>query len=85
MEGNLDVGGNKVENMANPTSGSDATTKNYVDDNTAAFAELELLRDLEINTPAEKDLLIFTGKKICLLYTSPSPRDRYGSRMPSSA
>ena len=22
---------------------------------------------------------------ICLLYTSPSPRDRYGSRMPSSA
>ena len=23
--------------------------------------------------------------KCCLLYTSPSPRDRYGSRMPSSA
>ena len=23
--------------------------------------------------------------KVCLLYTSPSPRDRYGSRMPSSA
>ena len=23
--------------------------------------------------------------KTCLLYTSPSPRDRYGSRMPSSA
>ena len=23
--------------------------------------------------------------KYCLLYTSPSPRDRYGSRMPSSA
>ena len=22
---------------------------------------------------------------VCLLYTSPSPRDRYGSRMPSSA
>ena len=66
MEGNLDVGGNKVENMAQPTSGSDATTKNYVDDNTAAFAELELLRDLEINTPAEKDLLV-SGKKI--IYT----------------
>ena len=26
-----------------------------------------------------------TQSKICLLYTSPSPRDRYGSRMPSSA
>ena len=24
-------------------------------------------------------------RKGCLLYTSPSPRDRYGSRMPSSA
>ena len=23
--------------------------------------------------------------EVCLLYTSPSPRDRYGSRMPSSA
>tara|TARA_B100001057_G_scaffold95359_1_gene91800 strand:+ start:1369 stop:9261 length:7893 start_codon:yes stop_codon:yes gene_type:complete len=69
MEGNLDVGGNKIENLANPTAGNDATTKNYVDDNTAAFAELELLRDLEINTPAEKDLLVFTGKKI--IYTNP--------------
>ena len=25
------------------------------------------------------------GVILCLLYTSPSPRDRYGSRMPSSA
>src|SRR5678810_1362169 len=27
----------------------------------------------------------FTGMTICLLYTSPSPRDRQKSRMPSSA
>ena len=26
-----------------------------------------------------------TGFKSCLLYTSPSPRDQRGSRMPSSA
>ena len=26
-----------------------------------------------------------TGKEACLLYTSPSPRDRTRSRMPSSA
>ena len=26
-----------------------------------------------------------TGNKICLLYTSPSPRDAESSRMPSSA
>ena len=28
---------------------------------------------------------VFVKKKICLLYTSPSPRDRTRSRMPSSA
>ena len=28
---------------------------------------------------------VFEGKHICLLYTSPSPRDRQKSRMPSSA
>ena len=27
----------------------------------------------------------FVLKKFCLLYTSPSPRDQRGSRMPSSA
>ena len=28
---------------------------------------------------------IFDGSILCLLYTSPSPRDQRGSRMPSSA
>ena len=28
---------------------------------------------------------IVAGEKVCLLYTSPSPRDQRGSRMPSSA
>ena len=31
------------------------------------------------------DFRITDGKGICLLYTSPSPRDRNVSRMPSSA
>ena len=30
-------------------------------------------------------LIILAVPKICLLYTSPSPRDRQKSRMPSSA
>eukprot|EP00656_Telonema_subtile_P050907 TRINITY_DN6716_c0_g1_i1.p1 TRINITY_DN6716_c0_g1~~TRINITY_DN6716_c0_g1_i1.p1 ORF type:complete len:101 (+),score=16.35 TRINITY_DN6716_c0_g1_i1:136-438(+) len=30
-------------------------------------------------------VLLVLGHKICLLYTSPSPRDRTRSRMPSSA
>ena len=31
------------------------------------------------------NLCIIPGEKACLLYTSPSPRDQRGSRMPSSA
>ena len=31
------------------------------------------------------ELLINQGAQVCLLYTSPSPRDQRGSRMPSSA
>ena len=37
-----------------------------------------------IASPVYEELL-FGGKEICLLYTSPSPRDRQKSRMPSSA
>ena len=33
----------------------------------------------------EKYISILNGLNICLLYTSPSPRDRLKSRMPSSA
>ena len=32
-----------------------------------------------------EDALFHDGSKFCLLYTSPSPRDQRGSRMPSSA
>ena len=33
----------------------------------------------------QKDKIEVTKKYVCLLYTSPSPRDRQKSRMPSSA
>ena len=60
-----------------------------------SFINNELLKDLDISTevfwlgfdkivheiaPLNKELL-----KTCLLYTSPSPRDPWKSRMPSSA
>ena len=32
-----------------------------------------------------KEIIITGGFNVCLLYTSPSPRDQRGSRMPSSA
>ena len=36
--------------------------------------------------PSSKKLIyMYEGSRICLLYTSPSPRDQRGSRMPSSA
>ena len=34
---------------------------------------------------AQKDIFCIDGTQTCLLYTSPSPRDQRGSRMPSSA
>ena len=39
------------------------------------------IRRLNLEDPTEKTTLDY----ICLLYTSPSPRDRQKSRMPSSA
>ena len=39
----------------------------------------------EASTPAFNWMWIFYFVGICLLYTSPSPRDQRGSRMPSSA
>ena len=45
----------------------------------------EAIEDLSKLNP--KGIIIFLSElyKICLLYTSPSPRDRQKSRMPSSA
>ena len=34
---------------------------------------------------AQNNTSVLGGNNICLLYTSPSPRDQRGSRMPSSA
>ena len=52
-------------------------------------------KELTVNLTAEADFqleamieilkLALVKRKICLLYTSPSPRDRQKSRMPSSA
>ena len=39
---------------------------------------------LEFSNTSNLPAKIYAGEG-CLLYTSPSPRDRYGSRMPSSA
>ena len=48
---------------------------------TLAFKPPGYLRSPDDDTPLDEENLA----KICLLYTSPSPRDRTRSRMPSSA
>ena len=50
----------------------------------AGFTMLEagLVQKKDVSEIVTKNLGLYS---ICLLYTSPSPRDRYISRMPSSA
>ena len=43
------------------------------------------LLDADVSLSVVKEFISDVKDKACLLYTSPSPRDRYGSRMPSSA
>ena len=52
-----------------------------------AFRELmtELFPDSQLDPLAPDHSIWKAQYKICLLYTSPSPRDQRGSRMPSSA
>ena len=38
-----------------------------------------------LGLPPESALILLAAVYLCLLYTSPSPRDRQKSRMPSSA
>ena len=40
---------------------------------------------LEASIAGSGDIIYYGNPKDCLLYTSPSPRDRTRSRMPSSA
>ena len=55
-----------------PESVADATVATWHKQPGDAVERDEVLVDIETD-------------KVCLLYTSPSPRDRYISRMPSSA
>ena len=48
------------------------------------LSKVPLLRRIDLGTYTTEDHQVFL-RNICLLYTSPSPRDRTRSRMPSSA
>ena len=49
------------------------------------FAKLSNSDLIKLRDQTEKDVAKFNNFQICLLYTSPSPRDATLSRMPSSA
>ena len=51
----------------------------------AAWERAQQLKSSEVLSKAEADTLQAGLLSACLLYTSPSPRDRTRSRMPSSA
>jgi hypothetical protein len=69
MEGSLDLGDNKIENLAPPTSDSDAATKKYVDEKAQAYDELNKIRNIEFNSVAQNDILVATGNK--RIFTTP--------------
>ena len=45
----------------------------------------ELLKAVGLSDGVDEERLKTAWNQVCLLYTSPSPRDQRGSRMPSSA
>ena len=57
-----------------------------VADRDAYPAPSELLEVLNrVHKQMQTEIVTYTDEQLCLLYTSPSPRDRQKSRMPSSA
>ena len=63
------------------TEYSDASDRFFINDGTTAYYNALMWYITQDERHAEKAIEIFN----CLLYTSPSPRDKRQSRMPSSA
>ena len=76
MTGDLQMGANKITNVQNPDSGSDAATKDYVDTKITEFDSFESVRNTETNRVEGGDLVVFTGLKKA--YTT-VPADSGGS------
>lgn len=78
MTGRLGMGGNKIENVGIPNSGTDAVNKNYVDSKVNNFLDFSGLRDfypsvINANIPVDisaNQILIGTGKYVLLIKTS---------------
>ena len=81
------AGDNRIAHMAQEVSASQQPAIEYVMAGDDALGEtLEALRSAELDEAFERLAALHEKmENICLLYTSPSPRDLSTSRMPSSA
>ena len=59
FDGTVSMGGNQILNVATPTSGTDATNKNYVDGVAAQYDELSELEDTTITSVATNNFLVY--------------------------
>ena len=59
MAGDLRMGGQQINDLATPTSGSDAATKAYVDAGDEAYDTLAELEDTDITTPVDGAFLVY--------------------------
>ena len=57
---------NKIPNQVH-FFGTDATNKNYVDDNVESYNAIKLMRDFNELSPAENEFIVASGNKI--IYT----------------
>ena len=80
MIADLGVNSNQIDN---PERGFSFQKDGPLDMRMNPFIEIDAEKLIE--NLSEKDLADLIYKYGCLLYTSPSPRDRTRSRMPSSA
>ena len=63
MAGDLRMGGQQINDLATPTSGSDAATKAYVDAGDEAYDTLAELEDTDITTPADGAFLVYDNSE----------------------
>ena len=87
---------NKDQFSEKPTEDKTVTRRNFIKNTAIAGAgaaailqnessQAQTADPLNIKIPKEIPQTLAEAAKPCLLYTSPSPRDRTRSRMPSSA
>ena len=77
MNNDLRLGNNKIQNVATPVSGTDASTKAYVDARVLEFDSYDSLRNTSVNRSETGDLVVYTGIKKVLIEV---PSDSGGSQ-----